>query len=31
MREKIEDIMKVKGFTPKIFDVNKELIIVKDE
>ena len=29
--EKIEDIMKVKGFTQKTFDVNKELIIVKDE
>ena len=29
--EKIEDIMKIKGFIQKTFDVNKELIIVKDE
>lgn len=26
-----EDIMKVKGVAQKIFDTNKELIIVKDE
>ena len=29
--EKPEDIMKVKGVAQKIFDANKELIIVKDE
>ena len=29
--EKPEDIMKVKGVAQKIFDTNKELIIVKDE
>lgn len=29
--EKPEDIMKVKGVAQKIFDANKELIIVKNE
>jgi competence protein ComEA len=29
--EKIEDIMKVKGIGQKMFDANKDLIIVKDE
>lgn len=29
--EKPEDIMKVKGIAQKVFDANKDLIIVKDE
>ena len=29
--EKPQDIMKVKGVGPKVFDANKHLIIVKDE
>jgi len=29
--EKPEDIMKVKGIAQKVFDANKDVIIVKDE
>lgn len=29
--EKPEDIMKVKGIGQKVFDANKDLIVVKDE